>query len=76
MTLQTVKSGESRTLRTLATIENRSNKAVVKCLGSDPARAHGLAPILVICDEMAQWEGTKVDKMFSALRTAMGKIPG
>ena len=34
-----------------AVIENRQNKAVIKCIGSDPKRAHGLAPLLVIADE-------------------------
>ena len=60
----------------LATIENRDNKAVLKCLGSDPARAHGLAPILVIADEPAQWPGSTADRMNAALRTSMGKVPG
>ena len=59
-----------------ASIENRGTGAVVKCIGSDPKRAHGLAPVLVIADEPAQWPGTSTDAMHSALKTSMGKIPG
>lgn len=59
-----------------ATIEHRETGAVVKCIGSDPKRAHGLAPILVIADEPAQWPRTTSDAMHAALRTALGKIPG
>ena len=59
-----------------ASITNRTNQAVLKCIGSDPKRAHGLAPVLVIGDEMAQWPGTTVEAMNAALRTALGKVPG
>ncbi len=59
-----------------AYIEHRPTKASVKCIGSDPQRAHGLAPVLVIADEPAQWPGTKTDAMHAALKTALGKIPG
>ena len=31
-----------------ARIENRATGARVKCIGSDPARAHGLAPVLAL----------------------------
>ena len=43
---------------------------------SDPRRAHGLAPVLVLADEPAQWETGSSDKMLSALLTAQGKIAG
>ena len=59
-----------------AVIECRLTGAVVKCIGSDPKRAHGLAPKLVIADEPAQWPSTTTDAMHSALKTSMGKIPG
>ena len=59
-----------------AVIENRTNRAVVKCIGGDPRRAHGLAPRLVIADEPAQWPSTTSDSMNAALKTSMGKIPG
>ena len=59
-----------------AAIEHRKSGARVKCIGCDPKRAHGLAPALILCDEPAQWESSKSEKMVSALRTAAGKIPG
>ena len=60
----------------VATVEHRPTGARVRCIGSDPKRAHGLAPLLVLADEPAQWEGTKRDQMLAALRTAMGKLYG
>ena len=58
----------------VATVEHRPSGSRVRCLGSDPKRAHGLAPVLVLADEPAQWEATKRDAMRAALATAMGKI--
>ena len=58
-----------------ASIEDRLTGSRVRCLGSDPRRAHGLAPALVLADEPAQWEHTKSAAMLSALRTGLGKIP-
>ena len=57
-----------------AEIMNRSNGAVLKCIGSDPRRAHGLASGLVLADEPAQWENAKSEKMAAALRTGLGKL--
>ena len=59
-----------------ASIEHRPTGAVLRCIGSDPKRAHGLAPILVIADEPAQWPGGSGDEMHAAIKTSMGKIPG
>ena len=59
-----------------ARIEDRKTKARVRCLGSDPHRAHGLAPVLVLADEPAQWLQPSSEKMKAALQTAMGKMPG
>ena len=48
---------------------------MVKCIGSDPRRAHGLAPsLLLLDDEGAQWEETTSDRMMAALRTSLGKL--
>ena len=60
----------------MATLEHRPSGARVRCIGSDPKRAHGLRPFLVLADEPAQWEGTKTEAMISALRTGLGKTPG
>lgn len=59
-----------------ALIEDRETGCRVRCVGSDPRRAHGLAPVLTLADEPAQWEHTKAEAMVAALRTASGKIPG
>ena len=61
--------------RQSARIENRETGARVRCLGSDPRRAHGLAPTLILADEPAQWPATTADRMVAALRTAAGKQP-
>ena len=60
----------------VAGIEHIPNRARLRVLGCDPRRAHGLAPALVICDEPAQWEFSKSERMISALRTGLGKVPG
>ena len=59
-----------------ATIEDRKTGARVRVLGSDPRRAHGLAPVLVVCDEPAQWPENTSGRMIAALRTSLGKLHG
>ena len=59
-----------------AVIADRETGSALKCIGSDPARSHGLAPALVLLDEGAVWPANYSDKMYSALQTSMGKIPG
>ena len=58
-----------------ARIEDRKTGSRVRCIGSDPRRAHGLAPVLVLADEPAQWPETTGEHMVAALRTAAGKQP-
>ena len=59
----------------LARIEDRKTGARVRCIGSDPRRAHGLAPTLTIADEPAQWPESTGERMRAALVTAAGKQP-
>ena len=59
----------------MATLEYRPTGSRVRCCGSDPQKAHGLRPFLVLADEPAQWEHTKAEAMISALRTGLGKLP-
>ena len=59
-----------------ARIEDRDTGCVLRCVGSDPRRAHGLAPVLVLADEPAQWPPGTAEAMVAALRTAMGKMTG
>ena len=58
-----------------AGIENRESGASLRVLGSDPRRAHGLAPVLVLADEPAQWPASTGERMRAALVTAAGKQP-
>ena len=59
----------------LAKVEDKETGASVRALGSDPKRAHGLAPSLILADEPAQWPTHTGDRMLAALRTSMGKQP-
>ena len=54
----------------VASIENRATGARVRVLGSDPRRAHGQAPVLVLADEPAQWPESTGERMVSALLTS------
>ena len=56
-------------------IVDRETGAMVKVHGSDPRRLHGLAPKLLVLDEVSQWEQSKRDAALAALRTSRGKIP-
>ena len=58
-----------------ARIEYKPSGSKVRCIGSDPKRAMGLAPVLVLADEPSSWPSTTRDAMRSALRTALGKQP-
>lgn len=57
-------------------VTNRRTGASLRCIGSDPKRMHGMAPRLVIGDELAQWEQGKMDRVLAALETSVGKIEG
>ena len=59
-----------------ALIEDRKTGAVLEAREATPGSLHGPAPALVIGDEPSQWKVTQSDRMFSALRTSLGKIPG
>ena len=58
----------------MAVIEDKETKAVLRARPSDPKRLLGLQPSLIIADEPAAWERTKVDKSWGALETATGKL--
>ena len=58
-----------------AQITYRPTGASIRAIASDPRRAHGRAPALVIADEPAQWTASTSEKMLSALQTSLGKIP-
>ena len=50
--------------------------ASVRAIGSDPARAHGLAPVLALMDEPAQYPTSTSEAMLAAIRTGLGEDPG
>ena len=58
-----------------ASVTDRETGAILRVLGSDPRRMHGLQPRLLILDESAQWEESKRDRALAALKTSRGKIP-
>ena len=58
-----------------AIVEHIPTGARVRCVGSDPKKAHGLRPFLALCDEPAQWDAAKQDRMLAAIRTGLGKTP-
>ena len=49
---------------------------MVRVLSSRPKSSHGLAPVLILADEPAQWETNSRDATYAALRTSLGKIEG
>lgn len=59
-----------------ATLEYRATGARIKCIGSDPAGAHGKRPALALLDEPAQWPATTSARMLAAMRTSLGKVSG
>lgn len=59
-----------------AAIEFRPTGCRLRAIGSDPRRAHGLAPALVIADEPAQWPPSTSNAMHAALLTGLGKMDG
>ena len=60
----------------LSGIKDKKTGTMVKLLSSRPKSAHGIAPVLVLADEPAQWERNSRDAVYAALRTSLGKIPG
>ncbi len=56
-------------------LEDRMTGSYLRAFGSDPKRAHGLAPVLAIGDEPAKWGRNHGPQMYAALVTALGKQP-
>ena len=57
-----------------ASIKDMVTGASLKCIGSDPARAHGIAPALILADELAKWPAGNIGQMIAALETSRGKL--
>ena len=59
-----------------AAIMCRETGVLLELKASNPQGLHGLAPSLIIGDELAQWPPNRIDALLSALDTSLGKIPG
>ena len=59
-----------------ASIQHRAEGTTLRVLASDARRAHGRAGFLLLLDEPAMWPRESSEKMYSALSTTLGKIPG
>ena len=57
-----------------ASITNRETGAMLRLIGSDPARALGLAPALIVADELSAWPHGNIGRMLAALETSRGKL--
>ena len=60
----------------MATVEHKATGSRCRALGGDPKRAHGLRPALALLDEPAQWDPAKSERLLSAIKTGLGKVPG
>ena len=60
----------------MATVEHKPTGARCRALGGDPRRAHGLRPALALLDEPSQWDPAKSERLLSAIKTGLGKVPG
>ena len=61
----------------MATVEYKPTGSRCRALGGDPRRAHGLASgFLALMDEPAQWDPAKSERLLSAIKTGLGKVPG
>ena len=60
----------------LSGVKDKKTGTMVKLLSSRPKSSHGIAPVLILADEPAQWERNSRDAVYSALRTSLGKIEG
>ena len=57
-------------------LRSKRTGRAIRCMGSDPRRAHGRKFGLGLMDEPAQWPPAKRDKLLAAFETGLGKVPG
>ena len=55
-------------------IVHKPTGSSLRCLSSDPRRAHGIAPVMAIIDEPAQHPPTTTERMKNAISTSLGKV--
>ena len=59
----------------MVSITRLETGAEMRAIAADPARAHGLAPSLILADEPAQWPRSFGPRLWAALQTGLGKQP-
>ena len=59
-----------------ALVEDRETGAKLQAREASARTLHGAIVSLIVCDEPAQWLGTQRDKIYAALRSRLGKVPG
>ena len=74
--LEDRKAWRKQDTATRAWLEFRASGARVRCIGADPGTAHGLRPALALVDEPAQHAPATRDRLYAAVRTGLGKVPG
>ena len=57
-------------------IKHKKSNTILRAIGSDYKRSHGLRGLLYLCDEPAQWETTGGERLNAALKTSLGKRKG
>ena len=57
-------------------VEDKRTKTRVRVLSQNPRTMHGIQAKLLLLDELAQWEHTKIEQSLAALQTSLGKIEG
>ena len=58
-------------------IEHRPTRTKLEVRGSEARTLHGIRKgRLFICDEPAQWQANMRDRLWSAIRTSLGKVEG
>lgn len=57
---------------------SKETRTTLRILSSEPRMAHGLRANYIFADEPAQWQDSfdRGERMWAALRTSLGKIPG
>ena len=57
-------------------LQSHRTGVLLELKGANPRTLHGMAPALVIVDELAQIQPNIIDATLAALDTGLGKIPG
>ena len=59
-----------------ALIEDRASGVQLRAREANARTLHGSAPSLILADEPSQWLPSQRDRLYAALRSRLGKVPG